>query len=291
MKVRAPLQALQKEAFRVRYPLLLRKEMVKEQLQAGRMATHHWRPVEIVDEFKQCMFDPHEYMYGHLKGHMSHEDDGEDDEAYGTSSAEEKTGTSPRKRMYRMDSQSSTVGNVLTIYPEFTHTDRIKLIQSQLEGTPLNDHCCGLDLRHLRAADSIAAVFPIQNLEEKLKLENEWLQTKSLWRQPVELIRAYLGEKIGLYFAFLSHYNYCLGPAALVGVVMYAIRAWTKASRMAYTFKHTPTEAGVEPSMFDTFIFVPDLWFALAMAIWSSCFTESWKRKEKTLAMQVRSRW
>ena len=36
--------------------------------------------------------------------------------------------------------------------------DRIKLIQSQMEGTPVNNHCCGLDLRYLRAAESIAAV-------------------------------------------------------------------------------------------------------------------------------------
>ena len=83
MKVRAPLHTLQKEAFRIRYPLLLRKEMVKDQLQAGRMATHHWGPVEIVDEFAQTRIDPHEYMYGHLKGHMSHEDEREGEEAQG----------------------------------------------------------------------------------------------------------------------------------------------------------------------------------------------------------------
>lgn len=36
----------------------------------------------------------------------------------------------------------------------------------------------------------------------------------------------------------------------------------------------------------DTFVFVPDLWFALVMTLWASAFTETWKRREKTLAMK-----
>ena len=36
----------------------------------------------------------------------------------------QKVGTTRSKRLYSMDSQSSTVGNVLTMYPEFTHTGK-----------------------------------------------------------------------------------------------------------------------------------------------------------------------
>ena len=56
MKIRAPLRMLQKEAIRIKYPLLLRKEALKEQLQVGRMATHRWGPIQIVDEFEQVPF-------------------------------------------------------------------------------------------------------------------------------------------------------------------------------------------------------------------------------------------
>ena len=56
MKIRAPLRILQKEAIRTKYPLLLHKETLKEQLQTGRMSTHRWGPIEIVDEFKQVPF-------------------------------------------------------------------------------------------------------------------------------------------------------------------------------------------------------------------------------------------
>ena len=58
MKIRAPLRTLRREAIRIRYPLLLHKETLREQLQVGRMATHRWGPIEIIDEFKQVHKPP-----------------------------------------------------------------------------------------------------------------------------------------------------------------------------------------------------------------------------------------
>ena len=39
--------------------------------------------------------------------------------------------------------------------------------------------------------------------------------------QPLDLIRKYFGEKIGIYFAWLGFYTYMLLPAALVGLIVF----------------------------------------------------------------------
>uniref|UniRef100_A0A8C7SUT2 Anoctamin n=1 Tax=Oncorhynchus mykiss TaxID=8022 RepID=A0A8C7SUT2_ONCMY len=54
---------------------------------------------------------------------------------------------------------------------------------------------------------------------ERYLLYNEWAHPKSFYKmQPLDLIRKYYGEKIGIYFAWLGFYTAMLALAAIVGL-------------------------------------------------------------------------
>uniref|UniRef100_A0A8C5MJA0 Anoctamin n=1 Tax=Leptobrachium leishanense TaxID=445787 RepID=A0A8C5MJA0_9ANUR len=53
-------------------------------------------------------------------------------------------------------------------------------------------------------------------------LHREWARYGAFYKyQPVDLIRKYFGEKIGLYFAWLGLYTWLLIPASLVGIIVF----------------------------------------------------------------------
>lgn len=92
------------------------------------------------------------------------------------------------------------------------------------------------------------------------------------WDQPIDEIRDYFGEKIGLYFEFLGHYTTWLLPLSIVGglaTVDIAVEAaiygsLTSALGRAYT--------------------VPA--FCTFVAFWAQLMLEYWKRTEATKAME-----
>jgi hypothetical protein len=43
------------------------------------------------------------------------------------------------------------------------------------------------------------------------------------WDQPIDLIRDYFGEKVGMYFEFLGHYTTWLLPLAIGGELLATI--------------------------------------------------------------------
>uniref|UniRef100_A0A7N8WWB0 Anoctamin n=1 Tax=Mastacembelus armatus TaxID=205130 RepID=A0A7N8WWB0_9TELE len=57
---------------------------------------------------------------------------------------------------------------------------------------------------------------------ERYLLYNEWAHPKSFYKmQPLDLIRKYYGEKIGIYFAWLGFYTTMLALAAVVGLACF----------------------------------------------------------------------
>ncbi|KAI4803052.1 hypothetical protein KUCAC02_006611 [Chaenocephalus aceratus] len=53
-------------------------------------------------------------------------------------------------------------------------------------------------------------------------LHDEWAKYSAFYKyQPIDLVRKYFGEKIGLYFAWLGVYTQLLIPASIVGIIVF----------------------------------------------------------------------
>ncbi|KAG8439741.1 hypothetical protein GDO86_005785 [Hymenochirus boettgeri] len=140
---------------------------------------------------------------------------------------------------------------------------------------------------------------------ERYLLYKEWAHPFSFFKfQPLDLVRKYYGEKIGIYFAWLGFYTRMLILAAAVGLCcfIYGIKSketctWSKEvcdpniggsiimcpqCDRACTYWHLniTCESSKELCIFDSF---GTLLFAVFMAVWVTLFLEFWKRRQAEL--------
>ncbi|XP_037616622.1 anoctamin-4-like [Sebastes umbrosus] len=120
--------------------------------------------------------------------------------------------------------------------------------------------------------------------------------------QPLDLIRRYFGEKIGLYFAWLGWYTGMLFPAALVGVFVFLYGLFTlehcqvsKEICQATDIimcpicdKYCPflrlSDSCIYAKVTHLFDNGATVFFAVFMAVWATVFLEFWKRRRAVLA-------
>jgi len=147
----------------------------------------------------------------------------------------------------------------------FQDVDRIKLVASIIEA-PVAEGGCGMKIKDLTVKKACLAVFPLHNHMKLNFLQAEWLQLCVMpHNQPYDKIKAYFGEKIGLYFTWLGHYTKWLLSAAFVGFI-----CWIAIASMGNNAD--------SPS-------IP--YFTIFMSLWATFYLESWKRTEKKTA----ARW
>uniref|UniRef100_UPI0037E8E092 anoctamin-6 n=1 Tax=Semicossyphus pulcher TaxID=241346 RepID=UPI0037E8E092 len=140
---------------------------------------------------------------------------------------------------------------------------------------------------------------------ERYLLYEEWAHPKSFYKmQPLDLIRKYYGEKIGIYFAWLGFYTIMLALAAVVGLgcFIYGYKTqetstWSKEvcdpeiggrilmcpqcdNACKYWRLNSTCEASKKLCIFDNF---GTLVFAVFMSIWVTVFLEFWKRYQAEL--------
>ncbi|KAK2858946.1 hypothetical protein Q5P01_003566 [Channa striata] len=140
---------------------------------------------------------------------------------------------------------------------------------------------------------------------ERYLLYQEWAHPKSFYKmQPLDLIRKYYGEKIGIYFAWLGFYTYMLALAAFVGLCCFIYgyktqetSTWSKEvcdpqiggqivmcpqcdKFCSYWRLNSTCEASKKLCIFDNF---GTLVFAVFMSIWVTLFLEFWKRYQAEL--------
>uniref|UniRef100_A0A8D0H5Z0 Anoctamin n=1 Tax=Sphenodon punctatus TaxID=8508 RepID=A0A8D0H5Z0_SPHPU len=120
--------------------------------------------------------------------------------------------------------------------------------------------------------------------------------------QPIDLVRKYFGEKIGLYFAWLGVYTQMLIPASIVGIIVFLYGCATLdenipsmemcdqrnnitmcplCDKTCSYWKMSSTCATSRAShLFDN---PATVFFSIFMALWAATFMEHWKRKQMRL--------
>ncbi|XP_063145635.1 anoctamin-5 isoform X2 [Candoia aspera] len=140
---------------------------------------------------------------------------------------------------------------------------------------------------------------------ERYTLYREWARFPRFYKeQPLDLIRKYYGEKIGIYFAWLGFYTEMLFFAALVGFICFLYGLFTMNENMSskeicnpsiggeiimcplcdrkcdYWRLNSTCESSQYSHLFDN---VATLFFAIFMGIWVTLFLEFWKRRQARL--------
>lgn len=231
-KIRAPLKRLMKEADRTNFKLLLEPTALANKLRLGKLTgpkEKQWEGIEVSVSNEITNIDPYEFIYTD----------------------------------FRFDEDVS----LYKVWPNnciFRGVDRIKLISSIIAAR-LADDGAHIDVYRLIKDKCMMGFFPLHDMVELMELENRWLRFVQFpWKQKVDDVKDYFGEKIALYFLWLGHYTSWLAPAAFCGFI-----AWINV-----------TDTGNNPSA----PIIP--YFAALIAFWSTIMLEYWKRKEKKHSMK-----
>uniref|UniRef100_A0A3Q3J6H7 Anoctamin n=1 Tax=Monopterus albus TaxID=43700 RepID=A0A3Q3J6H7_MONAL len=140
---------------------------------------------------------------------------------------------------------------------------------------------------------------------ERYNLYKYWARFLCFFKeQPLNLIRKYYGEKIGIYFAWLGFYTEMLLFAAVVGTICfiygfltYDDNQWSKEicseavggnivmcplcdKKCGYWKLNTTCNSSWQSHLFDN---VGTVFFAIFMGIWVTLFLEFWKRRQARL--------
>ncbi|XP_036395746.1 anoctamin-10 [Megalops cyprinoides] len=112
-------------------------------------------------------------------------------------------------------------------------------------------------IRRMQSKGILLQIFPLHEKEGLKKLSLSWYRKVKLSYQPLDDIRQYFGESLGLYFAFLEYFTFALAPMAFIGIPYYLF-AWED---------------------YDKYVL-----FAVFNLVWSTVILEVWKRYSASLA-------
>ncbi|CAH3105191.1 unnamed protein product [Pocillopora meandrina] len=137
-------------------------------------------------------------------------------------------------------------------------------------------------------------------------LFDTWVKAHRWYKmQPLDHIRDYFGEKIGIYFAWLGFYTWMLLPAAIMGLVcviygLVRLESYIPVKDICDTSKNFPMCPRCDKrcpywSLSDTCIYSKVAYvfdneftvvFAIFMSIWATMFLEFWKRRQAEIAYE-----
>ncbi|XP_029318212.1 anoctamin-2b isoform X2 [Cottoperca gobio] len=197
----------------------------------------------------------------------------------------------------------------------FDNATRGRIVYEILRRTVCVRTCQTIGISTLIAKGVYDAAFPLHDgdykvlgqLEERSDrqvLNDEWARYSAFYKyQPIDLVRKYFGEKIGLYFAWLGVYTQLLIPASIVGIIVFGYGVATVDTnvpslemcdeRLNFTmcplcdgacdFWQLSTACGTARAshLFDN---PATVFFAIFMSLWAVLFLEHWKRRQISLS-------
>ncbi|XP_034529987.1 anoctamin-2b isoform X2 [Notolabrus celidotus] len=197
----------------------------------------------------------------------------------------------------------------------FDNATRGRIIYEILRRTVCVRTCQTIGINTLIAKGVYDSAFPLHDgdykvighIEEKSDrqvLHEEWARYSAFYKyQPIDLVRKYFGEKIGLYFAWLGVYTQLLIPASIVGIIVFGYGVATVDTNVpsqemcdeslnftmcplcdgACDFWHLSTACGTARAshLFDN---PATVFFAIFMSLWAVLFLEHWKRRQISLS-------
>ena len=102
----------------------------------------------------------------------------------------------------------------------FTSIVRIKLTKNIIEG-PVGLGGCGALIANLISTEVLLGAYPMHDHTTRKELLSQCINPYSFpWQLPFADMNDYLGEKLTLYFVFMSTYSMCLRFPAIVGVIV-----------------------------------------------------------------------
>lgn len=105
----------------------------------------------------------------------------------------------------------------------FRPIDRNRIIFNILESPRVAGKGAGLSIFRLKRSKKspLIEAFPIHKDEERRDLEKQWMKFWPPFTQPLDAIRNYFGEKVGMYFAFLEYYTMWMIIPAILGCFVF----------------------------------------------------------------------
>ncbi|XP_065121829.1 anoctamin-2b isoform X2 [Paramisgurnus dabryanus] len=196
----------------------------------------------------------------------------------------------------------------------FENSTRSRIVYEILRRTACTRTCQTMGITTLIANGVYDSAFPlhdgdfrptgqVEGKNDRQLLHDEWARYGAFYKyQPVDLIRKYFGEKIGLYFAWLGLYTQLLMPASVVGIIVF-FYGWATVDTnipsqemcddgqnftmcplcdRACDYWHLSTACGTARAshLFDN---PATVFFAIFMSLWAAMFLEHWKRRQISL--------
>uniref|UniRef100_A0A8C0EDN1 Anoctamin n=1 Tax=Bubo bubo TaxID=30461 RepID=A0A8C0EDN1_BUBBB len=197
----------------------------------------------------------------------------------------------PTKKVYEITEEGGILKKLNEIWCKLTEP-----LQPQV---PQQENTNMKSIGTLIANNVYDAAYPLHDL-----LYQEWARYGVFYKfQPIDLIRKYFGEKIGLYFAWLGLYTEFLIPSSVVGIIVFLYGCITIESDIPSKEMCDQRNAFTMCPLCDKFC---DYWnlssacatarashlfdnpatvfFSVFMAVWATMFLEQWKRLQMRLS-------
>ncbi|XP_037621945.1 anoctamin-2 [Sebastes umbrosus] len=196
----------------------------------------------------------------------------------------------------------------------FDNATRSRIVAEIISRTTCRQTCQTTGINSLLARGVYNSAFPLHDgsftrrgrkdqRNDRQLLHEEWANYGVMHKyQPVDLIRKYFGEQIGLYFAWLGVYTQLLIPPSVLGIIVFVYGILTVDTNV-------PSQEACDDNLNITMCplcdGVCDYWrlstvcslaqasylfdngatvlFAIFMSLWAACFLEHWKRRQMCL--------
>ncbi|KAM9311169.1 anoctamin-2 [Gastrophryne carolinensis] len=195
----------------------------------------------------------------------------------------------------------------------FDNATRSRIVHEILKRTSCTKAKYSMGITTLIANNVYDSAYPLHDgdydhkngdMNERMLLHREWARYGAFYKyQPIDLIRKYFGEKIGLYFAWLGLYTWLLIPASLVGIIVFLYGCITvdgdipsqEMCNEGETFTMCPLcdkacdywnlSSACGTARASHFFDNPaTVFFSVFMALWATLFLEHWKRLQMRLS-------